>query len=275
MHPKRLNSLSIIVSVYNEQDSLLSFWNKLKDVLTSLPTISFEIIFVNDGSHDDSKKLIGEIINDSNNNAFEFIAIDFSKNFGHESAMIAGIDLAAKEAVVCLDSDLQHPPEKIMDMVSKYNEGYEIVTMIRTKRADNGMTKNTSSSIFYKLLNNLSDYKFDKNASDFFLISGRVAQVLKENFRERNRFLRGYIQTIGFSKASVYFEAPSRIGGESSYSFVKLLKLSFTAIFPSRTNPCELRCMLHLFLPFLRRVSASTAYSFTFSEKLLLRVIPR
>ena len=170
----------------------------------------------------------------------EFILIDFSKNYGHESAMIAGIDVATKDSIVCLDADLQHPPEKIIEMVNSFNNGYEIVTMIREKREDNGLIKNLVSKLFYRFLNTASEHNFDNSASDFFMISKRISQILKENFREKNRFLRGYIQAIGFSKTSLYFDAPARLSGKSSYSFLSLVRLSFNAIFSFSNKPLQI-----------------------------------
>ncbi len=259
MHVKSLKSISVVVSIYNEEDSLPFFWESLYSVIIGLKDISFEVIFINDGSNDNSCRIINEIINSKTFSSVEFISLEFSKNFGHESAMIAGIDIASKEAIVCLDADLQHPPVKINEMISKFNEGFEIVTLIRQKRLDNGVVKRTLSLMFYNLLNKISDYSFDKNASDFFLISNKIALVLKENFRERNRFLRGYIQTIGFSKTSIYYEAPSRVGGGSSYSFLNLIKLSFTAIFSFSNKP--LRISLVISLVFALFTIAISVYS--------------
>jgi len=245
-----LSSLSVVVSIYNEAEGIHSFWENLYATLSQLKGLAIEVIFVNDGSTDESEVIIDKIITNTHFSSIEFCVIAFSKNFGHEAAMIAGIDVSTKDAVVCMDADLQHPPEKIMEMINSFNKGYEIITMIREKRKDNGATKNFASKLFYKLLNTLSDYKFDQNASDYFMISQRVAEILKENFRERNRFLRGYIQTVGFSKTALKFVAPSRENGKSNYTLMKLMKLSFNALFSFSNKPLQVSLFISLIFAF-------------------------
>jgi len=245
-----LSSLSIVVSVYNEEAGIVSFWEELYATLLNLKELDIEIVFVNDGSIDSSKLLIKQIVTNDRFSAIEFCSIEFSKNFGHEAAMIAGIDVSTKDVVVCMDADLQHPPEKILEMINSFKSGYEIVTMIREKRNDNGVGKNFASKLFYKLLNSISDYKFDQNASDYFMISKRVAGILKENFRERNRCLRAYIQTVGFPKTSLPFVAPSRKNGESSYTLIKLMKLSFNAMFSFSNKPLQVSLFISLIFAF-------------------------
>jgi dolichol-phosphate mannosyltransferase len=128
--------------------------------------------------------------------------------------MIAGIDHSTGDAVICLDSDLQHPLALIGTMTRKFLDGHEIVNMTRSENKDGGIIKRLASSLFYALLNRLSSVRFEPNASDFFLISKRVADVLRTNFRESARFLRGFIQIVGFKKASIEFIAPARVGGK-------------------------------------------------------------
>ena len=247
MTNNKLLSASIVVSVFNEEASLNNLWQELHSVLSSIQNISFEVIFVNDGSNDSSQNIIESIVNNSKFSEFEFTTINFSRNFGHEAAMIAGIDSSTKQAVICLDSDLQHPPSLIPKMIQEYHNGYEIVNTKRIKRMDNGFVKNVLSKFFYKFLNLLSEYSFEKNSSDFFLISRRVADLLKNNFRENNRFLRGYIQTIGFTKTSISFEAPARLAGKSSYSLRSLIKLSFEAVFTFSNKPLRMALFISLF----------------------------
>lgn len=268
MTRRELGNVSVVVSIYNEEESLLEFWKSLHDIILELKNVFFEIIFVNDGSSDKSSEVIDSIIGNRENSEIEFVVINFSKNFGHESAMIAGIDVSTKKAIVCLDADSQHPPSCIKDMILKYENGFEIVTMIRKKRDDNGLAKNILSKLFYKLLNKLSDHQFDKNASDFFLISKKIAEILKDNFRERNRFLRGYIQTIGFPKTFVHYRAPSRIGGESSYSLYKLFKLSLIAIFSFSNKPLRISMIVSvIFAVFTTSFMGYSLWVFFFGDK--------
>jgi dolichol-phosphate mannosyltransferase len=228
--------ISIVVSVYNEQEMLRAFKTELERVLVE-NSMEAEIIFVNDGSRDGSLEILRSLQQES---PALVKVISFSRNFGHEAAMIAGIDYAKGDAIVCLDADLQHPPTIIPAMVEKFNEGFHIVNMIRELREDNGWLKNKLSGRFYKLFNRLSDHKLEENASDFFLISGTVANVLRENFRERNRFLRGFIQIVGFKKTTLSFVAPKRMAGESKYPFLRLLAHSMNAITSFSKSPLYL-----------------------------------
>ena len=232
--------IAVIVSVYNEQEVIEKFWTELKSVLNKLSAYSFQVYFVNDGSKDKSQIIIDKIINDKTISEIQINSIEFTRNFGHEAAMLAGIDSSNSDIVIVMDSDLQHPPKKIPEMIEKYNNGYQIILMNRIKRHDNGLIKNILSATFYKFMDLLSTHKFEKNASDFFLISKEVANIIKTNFRERNRFLRGFIQIIGFSLTTVDFEASERIAGKSNYSIKSLFKLAFTAIFAFSNKPLKI-----------------------------------
>ena len=226
---------SVVASVFNEEECLQMFYESLSKILHS-SSISYEIIFVNDGSVDNSLSILKNIASKDH-----FVKIiDFSKNFGHEAAMLAGIDHACGEAVICMDSDLQHPPELIPEMLQKKAEGFEVVNMVRTIRRDAGFLQKMNSKLFYKFINSISTVKLAENASDFFLISQKVCKILQKNFRERTRFLRGIIQLIGFRKTTIEFEAPKRAAGKSKYSFFKLLKLSLTAISSFSKIPLQL-----------------------------------
>jgi len=232
--------ISVVVSIYNEQAVLRAFWEELKRAISSAHEITAEYIFIDDGSTDDS----GAILDGFAKEGKSVKVIHFSRNFGHEAAMIAGIDHAAGDAVVCLDGDLQHPPELIEKMAHKFLEGYEIVNMMRSENKGGGLIKDLSSKLFYAVLNRLLAVKFEPNASDFFLISRRVADILKKDFRERARFLRGFIQIIGFRKILIEFIAPARAGGASKYSYPKLLMLSVTAIATFSKVPLRIAVIL-------------------------------
>lgn len=232
--------ISLVLSVYNEEEGILHFYNSLRDELKLLNTFDFELVWVNDGSADNSQKLIDSIkLNEAVEN-IKHTAIQFSKNFGHEAAMIAGIDNSKGEAIICMDSDGQHPPKKIPEILQAYSQGVDIVLMERTRREDGSKLKKFFSGLFYGLLNKLSAFEFNKNSTDFFMITRQVSEVLGSAFRERSRYIRGFIQSIGFEKRIIEFEAPNRMHGESSYSFFKLFKLAFNAIFAFSNKPLRL-----------------------------------
>lgn len=221
--PKSL--YSIIVSVYNEEAVLQQFHQELSATISPIDA-DFELLFVNDGSSDNSRAVLQQLMEKDP----RVRVIHFSRNFGHEAAMLAGIDHCRGEAAVCMDSDLQHPPTLLPAMLQKYQEEKDVVTMMRTDRADGGAGKHLSSKLFYRIINKLSDARLQPNASDFFMVSRKVMDVLKNDYRERTRFLRGIIQNIGFEKDSINYEAPQRAAGKSKYSFWKLLGFSFSAI---------------------------------------------
>lgn len=217
--------VSIVASVYNEELSLKLFHEETTRFLKSCVN-DYEIIFVNDGSSDDSLSVIKEIMNRDDRVGM----VSFSRNFGHEAAMIAGIDYATGDGIICMDSDLQHPPETIPEILAKFEEGYDVISMVRTANKKVGLIKKVTSKGFYKVLNALSPVRFEENASDFFALSARAAKVLRQDYRERVRFLRGMVQIIGFNKTALEYEAHDRVAGESKYSIKKLIRFSYNAL---------------------------------------------
>ena len=166
--------------------------------------------------------------------------VDFSRNFGHEAAMIAGMDYSSGDGIVCMDADLQHPPECLPGIIAKLDEGYDVINMVRTKNESAGWFKNFAGAAFYRLINILSDVKFEPNASDFFAVSKKAAKVLKTNYREKVRFLRGYVQNIGFKRTTIEYEARTRVAGESKYSIKKLITFSMNTIMCFSNLPLKL-----------------------------------
>lgn len=227
--------LSVVVSVYNEEAALERFFQEISRVLEKI-SWDYELIFVNDGSQDRSLEIL------------ECLAeleprvkiVSFSKNFGHEAAMIAGIDYSAGDGVICMDADLQHPPECILEILDKLEEGFQVVNMVRMKNESAGWFKNMASAAFYKVINLVSEVKFESNASDFFAISRKVAQVLKKDYREKVRFLRGYVQNVGFRKTTIEYVASPRVAGESKYSIRKLFQFSVNTIICFSNLPLKL-----------------------------------
>ena len=166
--------------------------------------------------------------------------INFSRNFGHEAAMLAGLNHSSGEAMICMDADLQHPPTEIVKMIDAYKAGADVVLMVRDERKDYSFIKQWITTLFYSFLNRFSEYQFESNVSDFFLISSKVSNVINKEFPEYNKFLRGIIQNIGFVKSRIHYVAPSRAAGKSKYSLYKLMLFSFSAITTTSLAPLRL-----------------------------------
>lgn len=229
--------LSVVVSVYNEELALREFYAETGKILKRLPgNWDYEFLFVNDGSRDQSLSILKEFAASDE----KVKIINFSRNFGHEAAMIAGLDYAGGDGIVCMDADLQHPPECLPGIIAKLDEGYDVINMVRTKNESAGWFKNFAGAAFYRLINILSDVKFEPNASDFFAVSKKAAKVLKTNYREKVRFLRGYVQNIGFKRTTIEYEARNRVAGESKYSIKKLITFSMNTIMCFSNLPLKL-----------------------------------
>ncbi|MCQ2415612.1 MAG: glycosyltransferase family 2 protein [Lachnospiraceae bacterium] len=222
-----MKKVSLIVSVYNEEKGLRDFTRVTKEVLSGIPGYEFQVLFVNDGSTDKSGEILSELRSVDPDTVK---VIEFSRNFGHEAAMCAGLDYADGDFLIFMDADLQHPPKCIPRILSAFENGAEVISMVRTENKDAGLIKNVTSGLFYGLINKLSTAHMEPGASDFFAMAKAPAEVLRHNFREKIRFLRGYVQNIGFNKVNISYEAAPRVAGESHYSIAKLWRLCINTI---------------------------------------------
>ena len=242
----KTKTLSVVVSVFNEEAALEEFYKTTEPIMEDLPW-DYELVFVNDGSEDRS----GEILSQFAAENPKVRVVEFSRNFGHEAAMIAGIDYASGDGIVCMDADLQHPPELLPVICGRFDEGFEIINMVRTENHSAGLIKNITSAGFYWFINRISDVELLDNASDFFALSKNAADVLRRNYREKVRFLRGYVQNIGFRKTVIPYAAKPRIAGESKYSIRKLVRFSINTILCFSDLPLKLGVYSGLFVGFL------------------------
>lgn len=228
-------AVTIVVSVYNEEAVLKEFY---KEIVKVLETVSWkwDLLFVDDGSSDGSFEILGELSDQKKNVKI----IRFSRNYGHEAAMIAGIDHSGGGGIICMDADLQHPVEIIPKILERLEEGYEVINMVRTSNPSAGLVKNITSAVFYRIINILSNVKLERNASDFFAVSGKAADILKWHYREKVRFLRGYVQDLGFKRTVIKYEAHDRVAGKSKYNFRKLFQFSINTIVCFSDMPLKL-----------------------------------
>lgn len=211
---------SLVVPLYFEQEVLKAAHARFMAVMQKLPG-DFEIVYVDDGSRDDTFKLLGEIASSD----ARVRALRFSRNFGHQIAVTAGIDAAQGDALIIIDADLQDPPELIPELVEKWEQGYEVVYAKRRKREGETAFKKLTASLYYRLLNMFSGADIPLDTGDFRLIDRKVADALR-SMREHHRFLRGLAAWAGFKSCPVEYDRAPRQAGETKYTFKKMLKLA-------------------------------------------------
>ena len=228
---------SVILPVYNEQGNLNSLYKRVTKVLVDLKK-EYEVIFINDGSHDKTKDILEDLHKKSNN----IKIINFSRNFGHQTAVTAGLDFATGEQVAILDADLQDPPEILPKFFAKLDEGYDVVYAIRKKRKEN-IFKRIAYSLFYKILHLIASVDIPLDSGDFCVLSRRMVKTIN-SFPERNRFIRGLRSWAGFKQIGLEYEREKRLAGESKYGLKKLFKLAFDGIFSFSFIPLQIMFVL-------------------------------
>ncbi|HAT74782.1 MAG TPA: glycosyltransferase, partial [Candidatus Moranbacteria bacterium] len=226
--------ISIIVPVYNEEKNIPFFYEKIQLVLNGSSCL-WELIFINDGSCDKSLVELEKISKEDG----RVRVIDFSRNFGKEVAMTAGINQCAGNACVILDADLQHPIEKIPEFIEKWEAGAEVVIGVREKNKGEGLVKKIGSYFFYKMINRISDMEIITRATDFRLLDRAVIDEFNK-LTEKNRMTRALIDWLGFRREYIYFEANERIYGKPSYNFFKLMRLAFNSMISFSFFPLRL-----------------------------------
>ena len=216
--------LSIVVPVFNEQEIIKELYERITNAANSICK-DYEIIFVNDGSRDYSLNILKEIATVDDNVKY----INFSRNFGHQIAVTAGLDHSKGEAVVIIDGDLQDPPELIAEMYKKMIEGYDVVYAKRKKRKGETFFKKITASIFYRFLQKMTSIDIPLDTGDFRIISRKVVENLK-NMPEQNKFLRGQIAWLGYNSTFIEFERDERKYGKTGYSLSKMVKFAIDGI---------------------------------------------
>jgi glycosyltransferase involved in cell wall biosynthesis len=215
------NLISIIVPCHNEEAAIGPFYTTLCAVLASLPDYRFEILFINDGSTDNTQTQLEALAAQDS----RVRVIEFSRNFGKEAATTAGLHEARGDAVLAMDADLQHPPALIPDFLKKWRAGADVIIGVRNNNASDSKVKKLGSALYYKLMNAMSETKLIPRATDFRLLDRSVLEEFKK-LTEHNRMTRGLIDWLGFKRDLVHFDAPEREYGQAAYSFWKLVKLA-------------------------------------------------
>jgi dolichol-phosphate mannosyltransferase len=225
---------SIVAPIYNESGNIQELYRRLLEVLDSTGE-DWEIILIDDGSTDNSADLIRQYA-DQNSRVKPVI---FARNFGHQIAVTAGLDYSRGDAVVIIDSDLQDPPELILDLISKWKEGYQVVYAVRSEREGESWFKLFTASLFYRMISNITDVNIPLDAGDFRLLDRQVVNVLNQ-MREKHRFLRGMSTWVGFRQTGVPYRRVARQVGETKYPFRKMFRLAINAITSFSYFPLQL-----------------------------------
>ena len=225
---------SIVVPLYNEELVIAETHKRLSTVMKSTGE-EYEIIFVNDGSRDKTEILAKEIMKSDPN----ICLINFSRNFGHQTAITAGMDNARGQAIVVIDADLQDPPEVILDMIAKWKEGYDVVYGRRSMREGETAFKKVTAKVFYRFLSSLTSINIPTDTGDFRLIDRKVCDAMK-SIKEKNRYVRGLISWLGFKQTDVTYVRKERFAGETKYPLRKMLKFAADAITSFSDKPLKL-----------------------------------
>jgi polyisoprenyl-phosphate glycosyltransferase len=231
---KKYNSISLIIPCFNEVDVIGEFYKRVKKATGQLEGYIFEYIFINDGSTDNT----GNILNKLSNKDNSVKILHFAKNHGHQTAITAGLDFAKGDLIVTLDSDLQDPPELIKVMVSKINEGYDIVHAKRDRRTGETFFKIISAWLFYKFMKKFLASDLIENCGDFRIFTKQVLKTVKA-YREPHRYLRGTFAVIGFKQSIVLYNRDKRFAGKTKYSISKMIKLAVNAILSFSSSPIK------------------------------------
>ncbi|WP_196955441.1 glycosyltransferase family 2 protein [Hymenobacter guriensis] len=216
--------LSVIIPIYNEEANIPTLYARLRSVLD--PTqLRCEYIFINDGSRDRSLELIQDLAARESDVRY----IDFSRNFGHQIAVTAGLDLSLGEAVAIIDADLQDPPELIPQLYQKLQQGFEVVYAKRRSRQGESAAKKFTAKLFYRLLASITNISIPVDTGDFRIVSRKVVEALKQ-MPEQNKFIRGQISWIGYRQTYIEYDRAERAGGETGYTYRKMIRLALDGI---------------------------------------------
>jgi dolichol-phosphate mannosyltransferase len=252
---KQKKLLSIVVPVFNESEVIEVFYQRTKSVADSLDSFTYEIIFVDDGSRDDSYDKMVRLANSDP----KVKILKFSRNFGHQIAITAGTDMAKGDAVVVIDADLQDPPEVIRNFIAKLEEGYDVVYGVREKREGEGKMKLFTASLFYRMLKALTKVDIPVDTGDFRLMSKRAVAHLRE-LREQDRFVRGLVSWIGFKQTAVSYRREKRFAGETKYPYKKMIKFALDGLTSFSSVPLKLATMLGYATSFLALLYAGSVF---------------
>ena len=241
-----MKKISLVIPMYYEEEVAKECYNRVVDILKKIENYEYEIVFVNDGSKDKTLEILEEIAKEDT----QVKVISFSRNFGHQAAVTAGIKEVTGDAIVIIDADLQDPPELIPDMIKYWEKGNEVIYGKRKTRKGESAFKLLTAKMFYKTLNTLSDVEIPKDTGDFRLVDKKVIDVVN-NMPEHNKFLRGLFSWVGFKQMPYEYERQERFAGKTKYPLKKMLKLASDGIISFSTKPLKIVGGLGIFSIFI------------------------
>ncbi len=236
--------LSLVLPIFNEEEAVPALLKRLEAFRASV-NVPTEVVFVDDGSKDASLSLLTKAA--ASTTTYRILA--FSRNFGHQAAITAGVDYAEGEAVVVLDADLQDPPEVVLEMMEKWREGFDVVYGRRRTRAGESLFKRATAKVFYRLFAALIPIQVPLDAGDFRLMSRRVVLVLRE-LRECHRFIRGLVAWVGFRQTQVVYDRPARVAGKTKYPLLRMIRFAIDGITSFSVVPLRLSIYVGLMIAF-------------------------
>lgn len=237
-----MKKITIIIPAYNEEESLEKLYDRLSKVVNGITNYEFEMLFINDGSKDKTKDILKELREKDNRVSY----VNFSRNFGKETAMMAGMDYAKGDAVVFIDADLQDPPELIPELIKYWEQGYDDVYAKRRSRKGETFIKKFTSKMYYKILQSLTRVEIQKDTGDFRLLDIRCVNALRK-MRESQRCSKSMFSWIGYNKKEVLFDRDPRVAGTTKWNYKKLVDLAIDGITSFTTSP--LRISTYLSIP--------------------------
>lgn len=237
-------TISIVIPCYNEEGNIEILFNQINNILSDT---KIEYIFVDDNSNDNTLSIIENLSKINVNVKY----LSFSRNFGHQYALRAGLEYATGDCVISMDADLQHPPELLKTLINKWQEGYDIVYTIRKDVENVSIFKKISSTFFYKLINSLSDIEINQGSADFRLLDKKIVHILINDITEYHLFYRGLISWIGFKQIGVEYIPNKRFSGKSKYSILKMISFAIDGITSFSIKPLKLAILLGMLLSVL------------------------
>ena len=259
-----MKKVSVVIPMYYEEEVANECYNRIKNVMSKLNNYSYEIIFINDGSKDKTLEILTDISNTDKNVKI----ISFSRNFGHQAAVTAGIKYVSGDVVLIIDADLQDPPELLPEMLKLWESGNEVIYGKRKCRKGESKFKLLTAKIFYNTLNALSDVDIPKDTGDFRLVDKKVIDVIN-TLPEHNKFLRGLFSWVGFEQYAFEYERQERFAGKTKYPLKKMLKLAADGIISFSTKPLKLLGglgLLSILISFIILIYAVLSFTFSWNN---------